>query len=291
VDYAAVRFSRDLRFVITGGEPLLWPHLGGLGRRIRDAGRARGMATNGFLLDDEVLDDLLAGLSSLTVSLDGDEAAHNRLRNDGESYGRALAAISRAARSSLPMVDVVTCVSPAVLELLPSIAETLLDRGIRRWRLFRIFPRGRAAGRPELLLDREASWRLVEWIRDNRRRYGKEGLTVDLSCEGWLPFGLDRRVRTEPFFCRSGVSIASVLCDGSVTGCPNNAPGFLAGNVLSDDLRRLWDGGFGKLRDRSWMRRGPCVASFPPMPRRFRAPVGLGCGGGDGLPGRRADGT
>lgn len=260
VDYAADRFSRDLLFVVTGGEPLLWPHLAGLGRRIQGHGMRWGLVTNGYALDRAVLDRLLAaGLWSLTISLDGDEAAHNRLRGNRASYGRALAAISCAGRSSLAMADVVTCVTPAALDLLPSMARVLLDKGIRRWRLFRIFPKGRAAQHPELLLDREGTRRLLEWIRENRRAYRKRGLAVDWSCEGWLPWGLDRRVRSEPFFCRAGISIASILCDGAVTGCPNNGPAFRVGDVPSDDFKRLWDEGFARFRDRSWMRRGLCA--------------------------------
>jgi radical SAM protein with 4Fe4S-binding SPASM domain len=70
-------------------------------------------------------------------------------------------------------------------------------------------------------------------------------------------------VRTEPFFCRAGVSIASILCDGTVTGCPNNPPALAVGNVRQTDFARLWDDSFGPFRDRSWMRRDQCAACGP----------------------------
>lgn len=261
VDYVSARFSKDLVFVVTGGEPLIWPHLAALGRRIQGNGRRWGMVTNGHALDARTLADLCgAGLGSITISLDGCREAHNYLRNDGRAFDRTMVAIDLAGGSAIPMKDVVTCVHPGNLDDLPPLARILLDRRIPRWRLFRIFPRGRAALDPGLILDRGQCLGVIEWIRRNRRIYRKAGLTVDWSCEGWLPFALDRRVRSEPYFCRAGIQIASILCDGTVTGCPNNGPMFHAGHVARGDFARIWENGFDRLRDRTWMRKGRCVA-------------------------------
>jgi len=260
VDQVAARFSKDLLFVVTGGEPLAWPHLAALGRRISAAQRRWGMVTNGFTLDRSALTELTdAGLASITVSLDGDEAAHNFLRNNPLAHARAVRAIELVGKSRIPFRDVVTCVFPRNLRALSGIADSLVDLGVSHWRLFRIFPLGRAKNNPDLLLSRAQSWEMLEWIRENRRSYRRAGLTINLSCEGWLPFALDRRIRIEPFFCRSGISIASILCDGTVTGCANNGPAFHEGNIFSHDFARIWDTGFRKLRDREWMRTGICA--------------------------------
>ncbi len=260
VDAVSARYSRDLLFVITGGEPLVWPGLEGLCRRIRSRGRRWGMVTNGFLLDERRLAGLLdAGIGSITVSLDGDEEAHNGLRGHPQAYARALHALRLVGAADIPFRDAVTCVYPGNLEKLDLIAETLLGAGIPAWRLFRIFPLGRARGDASLMLDERSTMRLVEWIRVRRLLYARRGLRVDLSCEGWYPFALDRRIRTEPFFCRSGVNIATIRCDGAITGCANNGPAFQEGNIFRDDFAVLWEKGFLKLRDRSWMRRGICA--------------------------------
>jgi radical SAM protein with 4Fe4S-binding SPASM domain len=253
------RFSRDLLFVITGGEPLLCPFLAGLGAAISARGRRWGMVTNGWALDATNLPALVdAGLSSITVSLDGDEETHGWLRSNPRAYTRALQAIDLIAASAVPWKDVVTCVFPGNLTRLDAVAATLLERGIHRWRLFRILPRGRARNRPELVLSAAQSGQLLQWIAQRRPTLRRAGLTVDFSCEEWLPYPLDRKVRTEPFFCRAGVNIASILCTGDVTGCPNNAPAFSVGNVLTRDFASLWAEGFGLYRDRAWMRQEEC---------------------------------
>lgn len=259
VDYASSRFSKDLIFVITGGEPLIHPSLCEIGRRISGNRRAWGIVTNGFLLDDRMMGSLAdAGIRSITVSLDGDREAHNHLRNSPQAFDRALRALRLVGKSNMPFRDAVSCVYPLNLDALPSIADILLEHRIPRWRLFRIFPKGRARASPDLLLDHAQSWRLVHWIRDNRERYRRAGLIVDYSCEGWFPYPLDRKIRTEPFFCRAGVSIASIRCDGAITGCPNNDPAFTEGNVATDDLASVWETRFARYRNRAWMRTGIC---------------------------------
>jgi len=259
VDSVSSRFSRDLCFVITGGEPLIHPAISEIGRRISDNHRAWGIVTNGLRLDNRMMDRLVdSGMRSITVSLDGGREAHNYLRNNPDAFDRAMAALRIVGRSGIPFRDAVSCVYPGNLDALPSMADALLELRIPRWRLFRIFPNGRARDNPDLLLSHAQSWRLVEWIRDNRTRYRRWGLTIDYSCEGWFPFSLDRQIRTEPFFCRAGVSIASILCDGSITGCPNNCSAFTQGNIGTDDFATIWETGFTLYRNRSWMKTGFC---------------------------------
>ena len=260
IDSVVRRFPAELFFVITGGEPLIYPHLELLADRFRLHGRKWGMVTNGFALTGERLDGLVrTGLSSLTISLDGLAESHTYLRGNPAAYGRALHAISLLAGSTLPLKDVVTCVYPGNLAELSSIAETLVSLRIPHWRLFRIFPHGRAQGRPELALSNGEYAALLGWIEKNRPSCRRAGLTVDLSCEGWVPFLRDRKLRSEPFFCRAGINIASILSDGTITGCANNGPAFHVGNVRTDDFAAVWESGFGKFRRREWMRTGLCA--------------------------------
>jgi len=130
--------------------------------------------------------------------------------------------------------------------------------GIQLWRLFRIFPSGRAGKNRQLLLSFEQTQSFIRWVIKNRPLLKPKGLNVSLSCEGYLPFQVDRKVRDQPFFCRAGINIASILCDGTVTGCPNNDPSFYAGNIQKDDFIQLWLHGFSKFRKREWIKETDC---------------------------------
>ncbi len=84
-------------------------------------------------------------------------------------------------------------------------------------------------------------------------------MRVDFACEGYLPPARDRAVRDEPYFCRAGISIASILCDGAIAVCPNVSRALAQGNVRTDDLADVWERGFRPHRDRSWLRTGACA--------------------------------
>ena len=261
IDHVCANFSSELAFVFTGGEPLLYPGLCDLGRRISTRGRRWGLVTNGYALDEDTLAKLIAaGVGSITISLDGDRDQHTWLRRNPESFDRALRALKLVGKTDIENKDAVTCVHPGNLNNLDRIGALLHEAGIRQWRLFRIFPLGRAAQNSELMLGNEGEAALVRWIADNRRRYRSLGVRIELSCEGWLPYGLDRRVRNEPFFCRSGINIASVLADGCITGCSNNASHLYQGNIRTTSLAQAWEHGFSVYRNRRQPVKGPCAS-------------------------------
>jgi len=227
-------------------------------RLIQEREFSWGLVSNGLLIPQKM--DLLKarGIFSLTLSLDGEEYWHDWLRGRPGAHARTLEALRVVMAAKLPVMDVVTCVHPGNLEELPAILNRLQSLGVSRWRLFAIFPQGRATEQPELMLSGPQLRSLLEWISAQRRRL--EGrFRLDFSCEAYLPPKLDTRVRNEPYFCRAGISIASVLYDGSVSACPNIDRSLVQGNILEDDLLKIWERRFQDFRDRGWMRSGECT--------------------------------
>jgi radical SAM protein with 4Fe4S-binding SPASM domain len=261
-DRLAARFPkrRELMCVITGGEPLCHPDLAAILGRIAGHGFPIGLVTNGYALTERRARRLRElGVSSLTVSVDGMRDAHDWLRGVPGSFDRAVKGLGFAAAQGFRLFDVVTCANPRNVGELDAVLELLRRQGVRRWRIFSIFPKGRAAGNPELFLSGVEFRALLGWIRERRPSLAAEGFDLDLSCEGYLPADVDRAVRSEPYFCRAGICIASVLHDGAISACPNIARDLVQGNVRTEDLADVWEGRFGAYRDRAWMRRGPCV--------------------------------
>jgi len=99
---------------------------------------------------------------------------------------------------------------------------------------------------------------MINWIKNRRIFYRKKGLNINLSCEGWLPFEIDNKVRDSPFFCRSGINFAAILSDGTITGCTNNDASFHQGNILEDNFTEIWENHFLNYRDRSWIENTNC---------------------------------
>lgn len=241
---------------ITGGEPLMRPDLEECGRMIYEKGFPWGIVTNGLALTQARYKSLLAsGLRSMTISLDGLEDNHDWMRGRQGSFKRAADAIKMVIESGEIEFDVVTCVNKRSYRQLPEIKQLLIGLGLKQWRLFTVFPAGRALNDPEMQLDKDEFRALMEFIRSTR----KEGLiNASYGCEGFLG-NFEGEVRDHFFFCRAGVSIGSVLADGSISACPSIRANYRQGNIYQHDFMEVWNTQFKVFRDRTWMRETePC---------------------------------
>ncbi|MBR4136346.1 MAG: TIGR04133 family radical SAM/SPASM protein [Bacteroidales bacterium] len=251
------RYPRDTVIIaITGGEPLLRKDLAACGKTLREHGFRWGIVTNGMLYDEARHRELVAaGLSSVTVSLDGLEETHNWLRGHPESYRRAMNALRLIAHTRGLNYDVVTCVHQRNIGELTQLKEELLANGIHNWRLFTIAPIGRASSNDTLQLTRPQLEEMLQFIAETRQ----EGrINITFSCEAYTG-KYEEGTRDSYFFCRAGINIGSVLIDGSISACPNINRSFVQGNIYQDDLMEVWDNKFQVMRDREWMRCGPCA--------------------------------
>ena len=94
-----------------GGEPLVRRDIVECGREIKRRGFQWGMVTNGYLLDEAMMQSLAdAGIDSMAIDLDGLRDEHNWLRNNEHSFDRALRAIELMKQVEGLEWDVITCV-------------------------------------------------------------------------------------------------------------------------------------------------------------------------------------
>jgi MoaA/NifB/PqqE/SkfB family radical SAM enzyme len=110
-----VRRAFPLRPVVhlIGGEPLLHPQIDLLIREARRLGFPVAMTTNGFLLARKA--PTLADLRQVTVSLDGPEEVHDRIRGVAGSFRRAVEGLHAAAglrRGRLPLLAANCTITP-----------------------------------------------------------------------------------------------------------------------------------------------------------------------------------
>lgn len=244
-----------LNIIITGGEPLVREDLEHVGLELYKRELPWGLVTNGLFLSAQRLQSLRrAGLRNITISLDGTETTHNWMRCHPESFKRAYEAIKMVAKAKDLNFDVVTCVNQHSLAELDQIKQLLISAGVKRWRLFTIFPSGRAARYPEFEISKEDLTTLLDYIVATR----KEGLIYpSFCCEGFLG-NYEGKVRDYFFRCDAGVSVASVLLDGGIGACPSIRADYREGNIYKDDFWDVWQNRYQRYRDRSWMKTGVC---------------------------------
>jgi len=242
--------------VVSGGEPLMRRDLEACGRAIYERGFPWGMVTNALHLTPERYRGLLkAGIHSMTISLDGLETDHNWMRGNTQSFQMVSQAIDLLVATPGFTFDIVTCVTRRNYPKLNDIKEFLISKGVKRWRLFTVFPVGRAANDPDMRLTDEEFRGVFEYIKSTR----KEGrIHADYGCEGFLG-NYEAEVRDRLFSCQAGVTVGSVLCDGSISACTSLRADYHQGNIYKDDFMDVWENRYAAYRNREWMRTGECA--------------------------------
>jgi len=242
--------------VLTGGEALLRKDLEQIGSSLYKRGFPWGIVTNGMLLNKQKIDSLLSsGLRAITVSLDGMEQSHNWLRGNVKSFSSALNAVRLLPTISGIKYDVVTCVNQKNFNELNQIKEFLINIGVKEWRIFTIFPIGRAKEHKELQLEPREFKELFDFISQTRK---EKKIKLNYGCEGFLG-NYEQKVRDNFFICRAGINIASILADGSISACPNLRENFIQGNIYKDNFREVWENKYTVFRDKSWTKTGICA--------------------------------
>lgn len=255
-DVIPVVTPNETIIVITGGEPLLRNDLEDVGLELHARGFAWGIVTNGMLLTPQRLQSLLAaGLKSITISLDGFEESHNWLRGSSNSYRKAIESIKLLPSVPGLAYDVATSVTRKNYGELSRMREMLIGFGIKNWRVFTIFPIGRAKENELLQLEANEFNGLFEFIKQTRLE-GK--IKASYGCEGFLG-SYEGDVRDGFFVCNAGIHVASVLVDGSISACPNLRENFIQGNIYKDNFADVWQNRYQMYRDRSWTKMGECA--------------------------------
>lgn len=250
----------EVMIVISGGEPTMRRDLEDIGRQLNRRGFPWGMVTNGVALTESRFAALRsAGLQSMAISMDGLRDDHNWMRGVPAAFDGAARAIRLAVaeqgRSPHFIFDVVTCVNRRNIHHLAEIRDYLIAAGVRNWRLFGIDPMGRAKDNPELLLTDEEFQEMLTFIRTTR----SEGtIHASYSCEGFLG-SWEGKVRDHLYQCAAGISVASILIDGSISACTSIRGKYYQGNIYRDHFWQVWNNGFQTYRNRDWMRQiAPC---------------------------------
>jgi radical SAM protein with 4Fe4S-binding SPASM domain len=238
----------EITFAIIGGEPLIRGDTIEVGAYAASLGYNWGITTNGMMLKEDVIRSLeQAGLKTISVSLDGIAADHDALRDCPGSYEIVTRAIERLlAKPFYEKFDVICCVSKINVDHLDQFMAEVIRLGVPAVRFAPVFSRGRAAENSQLALDREDYLTLLNFVKQQRQV--QNAVRVNLSEEGYWGPEWECEVRDRFHYCASGITVGTILHDGSVTGCPSVSRKFIEGNIKDARFVDIWQSSFTRYR-------------------------------------------
>ena len=195
---------------VTGGEPLVRKDLFQVMKYVSSLGYSWGIVTNGILLNRDniaLLKD--SGCKTISISLDGSEETHEKLRGIKGCYSSIIRNILRLEETDfLDVIMVTTVVSRSNIAELDNIKDLLKKLPIDVWRICAVDPIGRARSNKEVLLSPSEIRQMNEYICECKKEVLPFKVTT--SCSHYLG-EYELRVREFPFLCMAGKKLAAYL--------------------------------------------------------------------------------
>ena len=226
---------------LIGGEAYLRPDWLAVVARLTQGGVRVGLTTGGRGLDRESCRAAkAAGLRSVSVSIDGLEATHDGLRAVRGSYQRARACLEHVSAAGMA-ATANTQLNRRNLAELPALAEVFIEAGIAAWQVQLTGPLGRAADRPELLLQPYELLDVARIFAELHPRLEAAGIQVQAGNNLGYFGPHHKALRPLPFGgCQAGRYLLGIEANGDIKGCPSlpSRP-YVAGNVREQPLADL----------------------------------------------------
>ncbi len=233
--------------VLIGGEAYLHDGFLEIIRALKAANIRPTMTTGGRGITPELAKEMkAAGLHSVSVSVDGLREAHDAIRLAPQSHASALNALRYLKEAGL-LIAANTNLNRRNKDDLEALYELLRGFGIAAWQVQLTVPLGRAADRPQMILQPYDLLELVPRIAALKKRAFAEGILL-MPGNNLGYFGPEETLLrsskpggTDHFrSCQAGKFVMGIESNGSIKGCPSLQPAYIGGTVRERSVRELW---------------------------------------------------
>lgn len=245
---AQLAAMRAREVVLIGGEAYLHPGFLRIIEALKAAGVRPGLTTGGRGVTAELATEMArAGLYAASVSIDGLEPTHDIMRAARGSFASATAALGY-----LKSAGIRTAANTNLNRLnqgdVEALYEHLKAQGIGAWQVQITAPLGRAADRPDLLLQPWDLMDLMPRIARLKERARADGISV-MPGNNLGYFGTEEALlrsvhaggRDHWRGCQAGRYVMGIESNGAVKGCPSlQTAHYVGGNLREQPLERIW---------------------------------------------------
>lgn len=231
---------------LIGGEAFMRPDWLEIAAAINRAGMLCGMTTGGFGISlDTVRRMKEAGIGIVSVSTDGLEATHDRLRGKKGSWQSGARTMSYLKQVGIPF-GCNTQINRLSAPEFPLIYEHIRDLGARAWQIQLTVPMGNAADNADILLQPSELLDLYPMLARVTQRANREGVKVHAGNNIGYYGPYERLLRgggDEWTFwqgCGAGLNTLGIEADGAIKGCPSlPTAAYTGGNIRDRALREI----------------------------------------------------
>jgi radical SAM protein with 4Fe4S-binding SPASM domain len=229
LDLVAQLYEVGIREVtLIGGEAYLRSDWLTVVTAIRKAGMACTLTTGGYGISKSAARAMRdAGLQQVSVSIDGCRETHDLLRGKAGSWDAAFGSLRHLRDAGLP----VTCnsqINRLSAPELPLIYSDIVDAGCRAWQLALTVPMGRAADRPEILLQPPELLDLFPLLNELAGWARRDGVMFFPGNNIGYYGPYEMRLRNHAVGgkaiwegCQAGINTLGIEADGTIKGCPS----------------------------------------------------------------------
>ncbi len=220
---------------LTGGEPLLYPHLFYFLELIKKEGFEVGITTNGLLIDRNLAKKLKqSGISLARISLDGDSPKLNDyFRGVKGHFNKVRQAVKYLNEVGVDSI-ILSVISRYNIDKLENIILTASDFGARGVNCYSLVPSGRAKNLSDYILSPKEYKQFLGKILKLKSKYRKK---IKVLTETPL---LNVLTKNSNHICLAGNASLFIKEDGSVIPCPYMDSYFI-GNIIKYSISKIWN--------------------------------------------------
>lgn len=225
-----------------GGEAFLRPDWLDIAEEITRQGMICSMTTGGYGINRTTAQRMKdAGINQISVSVDGMQRTHDRLRGKIGSWRYAFETMEHLQAVGI-YFGANTQVNRYSAPEFPLLFQALIDAGAKAWQIQMTVPMGNAADNSELLMQPYELLTFHPLLAQLAKRGYPQGFYVQPGNNYGYYGPYDRMLRgfgreTEFGFwrgCQAGLSTIGIEADGTIKGCPSLPTAAYSGGSIRD---------------------------------------------------------
>ncbi len=230
------------RVSMIGGEVFMRRDWKQIVKRLTDNGIRVNIITNGFLFREEQIKDLKdVRIESISISIDGPKAVHDKYRQEG-SFDRAALAMETLLSSGIP-VSVISTLNGENVKYLEEMFKFLRKYSIYAWQLQACSPMGNAAtGGIDYRFDMQE---VINFVTSHMYEAPfAMGVADNIGYFTEAEGSIRGNLSGSAFFrgCSAGITSIGIDSVGNVRGCESMYdPAFTEGNLRTESLKEIWE--------------------------------------------------